>query len=170
MRPGLRALLECGVALVVLTKLMLLFRVRGRRAVSARTRAAMQREASTRQELAAAQWDIWMTVRALARAEAIWPLRVRCLQHSLALQRLLERHGVSGRLMIGSRMDGGELAAHAWIEVADYVLDREAKRGAFAPFRQRESREAAFREILRPARGGEERSDRKAGDHGGVAE
>ena len=131
-RPG--SLFETAAALGALAGTWLLFHVRGQRAVSASVRRAMGVQASTVEELAASRWDVWVTTRALRRAERVWPLRVACLQRSLALQSLLSRHDVAGRLRVGSRIEDGDLAAHAWVEVGDYVLDGHGARPDFAPF------------------------------------
>lgn len=40
----------------------------------------------------------------------------RCLAQSLVLRSLLARHGLSGQLIIGVRMEAAAFDAHAWIE------------------------------------------------------
>jgi hypothetical protein len=133
------ALIEFITALRALAQTTLLFRIRGRTAVSAAVRDGMRRTPPTREQLAGRHREMWLSVRSLKRAERFWPLRVRCLQHSLALQSMLARKGIDGRLQVGSRIDGGELSAHAWIEVGDYVLDHHGKTGGFATFRSARS-------------------------------
>lgn len=63
---------------------------------------------------------------AVSRAARFGLFRPKCLVRSLALQRMIERHGIEGsRIRIGVRRDGeqGErLTAHAWVEYGDLVL------------------------------------------------
>ena len=60
--------------------------------------------------------------------------RPLCLVRVVALQRLLERRGITGsRIRIGVRRDGNELAAHAWVEYGVQVLgDTVEHVGSFA--------------------------------------
>lgn len=46
--------------------------------------------------------------------------RVKCLQRSVVLTRLLRRHGVPASLVIGCHIP--PLKAHAWVEVGDEVV------------------------------------------------
>jgi hypothetical protein len=50
-------------------------------------------------------------------------VRASCLARSLTLGRLLNRRGAEARLRIGVRTGGEQLAAHAWVEWMDRVLD-----------------------------------------------
>lgn len=60
---------------------------------------------------------------ALTRAARYGVFRPRCLVRSLALQRMLRRHGVDGaEIRIGVRFQDGEFGAHAWIELDGRVL------------------------------------------------
>jgi hypothetical protein len=43
--------------------------------------------------------------------------RARCLPRSLVLERVLVRHGTPAGLRIGVRVESGQFAAHAWVEV-----------------------------------------------------
>ncbi len=43
-------------------------------------------------------------------------LPVACLERALVLQALLRRAGIDAELRIGVRREGGEIAAHAWVE------------------------------------------------------
>jgi hypothetical protein len=57
------------------------------------------------------------------RAAAYGLFRPLCLVRSVALNRLLERHGVHGsRIRVGVRFVGGEFTAHAWVEHEGRVL------------------------------------------------
>lgn len=62
-------------------------------------------------------------------------LRPRCLVRAVALNWMLERHGVCGsRIRIGVRIDEGRLAAHAWVELGGLVLgDFVEHTGKFTP-------------------------------------
>ena len=57
------------------------------------------------------------------RAAAFGVFRPLCLVRSVALNRLLERHGVQGsRIRVGVRLVDGRFAAHAWVEHDGRVL------------------------------------------------
>jgi hypothetical protein len=55
---------------------------------------------------------VWAT-EAAARHH-LYPMR--CLPKALCLRWLLGRHGIAAELRIGVARQGGELAAHAWVE------------------------------------------------------
>jgi Transglutaminase-like superfamily len=95
------------------------------RSLSARTLLEEAVEASPAPSRDAADDDrIIATVRrALALAERVFPVRVTCLERSVALQRLLHARGVITQLRIGVRKDPSELAAHAWLEHRGRALD-----------------------------------------------
>ncbi|MGH9848287.1 MAG: lasso peptide biosynthesis B2 protein [Blastocatellia bacterium] len=58
-----------------------------------------------------------------------------CLQRSLVLWWLLHQQGIRSELHIGTRKDSGRFEAHAWIEIAGFVLnDTDDVRQRFAPF------------------------------------
>jgi hypothetical protein len=60
---------------------------------------------------------------AIMRAAENGVFRPLCLVRAVALNRMLERHGIRGsRVRIGVRMHGGRFAAHAWVEYHDRVL------------------------------------------------
>lgn len=62
------------------------------------------------------------------------PVRARCLHRSLALHGWLRQEGIPSTFRIGIRKDGGELAAHAWVEVDGQVInDPESAIAAFVP-------------------------------------
>ncbi len=54
-----------------------------------------------------------------------------CLVFSLALQRLLSRHGHASELHIGVTKRDGALAAHAWLVCRGQVLDGEGGDDAY---------------------------------------
>ena len=54
-----------------------------------------------------------------------------CLVYSLALQRLLSRHGQASELHIGVAKRDGEFAAHAWIVCAGRRFDGEGGDDAY---------------------------------------
>lgn len=54
------------------------------------------------------------------------PVRSLCLVRAVAINRMLESHGMHGsRLRIGVRKTGTEFAAHAWIEYGGEVIGDE---------------------------------------------
>ena len=128
------ALVETARALRELARTTVLFRLRGRKAVARATRQAMREPASGPAQPADHAADVRRSLRALQRAERIWPARVACLQHALVLHALLRRHDVQARVLVGSRLDGQELAAHAWLEVGDRTLDSHGDASEFHSF------------------------------------
>jgi hypothetical protein len=69
----------------------------------------------------------------LAARKGVW--RANCLQRSVVLWRELVRYGVKGDLRIGVRGGGPDQEMHAWIEVADHVInDRPDIGSEFRPF------------------------------------
>lgn len=74
-------------------------------------------------------------VWAVTRAARYGVIRPRCLVRSMALQRMLSRHGVEGaELRIGVRMQEGEFGAHAWVELDGRVVgDDPAHVATFVP-------------------------------------
>jgi len=71
---------------------------------------------------------------AVGRAAEYGVFRPLCLARSVALQRMLEAHGIRGsQIKIGVRRKGNELAAHAWVQYGDRVLgDTPSHVGSFA--------------------------------------
>jgi hypothetical protein len=60
---------------------------------------------------------------AVDRAARYGCFRPRCLVRSLAVQRMLRRRGIgASQLQIGVRVEGGRLAAHAWVEMNGVVI------------------------------------------------
>ena len=78
--------------------------------------------------------------RPAAEAVGSWPddpsIGARCLGRSLVLWFLLRRRGIDAELVIGADMPrGGELPAHAWVEVAgEPVNDAPDVRERFGSF------------------------------------
>ena len=70
---------------------------------------------------------------AVGRAAEFGAFRPLCLVRAVALNRVLERHGITGsHVRVGVRMRNGRFAAHAWVEYGDRVLgDNEAHVGSF---------------------------------------
>jgi hypothetical protein len=50
-------------------------------------------------------------------------VRARCLHRSIALHRWLCEEGLPSELRIGVLKDGGELKAHAWVELGGHVVN-----------------------------------------------
>lgn len=72
---------------------------------------------------------------AVRRAGAYGVFRPLCLVRAVALQRMLERRGISGTsVRVGVRVTGGRFAAHAWVQRGDLVLgDDEENVNGYAP-------------------------------------
>ena len=69
----------------------------------------------------------------MAARKGVW--RANCLERSVVLWRELVRLGVQGDLRIGVRSGGPDPQMHAWIEVADQVVnDRQDIGSEFRPF------------------------------------
>jgi hypothetical protein len=60
-----------------------------------------------------AKWISWAVEDIAARP---W-MPALCLPRALAAHAMLRRRGIASRLCLGVARSGGELAAHAWIEV-----------------------------------------------------
>jgi len=61
--------------------------------------------------------------------------RPSCLEHSLVLQWMLRREGISAALRIGGRKQGTRFEAHAWVEVNGTPLGNTGADGTeFVPF------------------------------------
>jgi hypothetical protein len=56
-------------------------------------------------------------------AIALYFRGIKCLHRSVAVTRLLRRHGVQADLMIGCRLP--PFQAHAWVEVAGEIVGKE---------------------------------------------
>lgn len=71
--------------------------------------------------------------------------RPLCLVQSVALQKMLARHGISGSsIRVGVRMKGGRFEAHAWVEWHGIVVGEDAEFvGEFEPFDELDSGEVA---------------------------
>jgi len=62
-------------------------------------------------------------VWALTRAARYGVFRPKCLVRSMALERMLRRHGFEGgEIHIGVRLEEGDLKAHAWVEWDGRIL------------------------------------------------
>ena|SRR5689334_18559951 len=61
--------------------------------------------------------------QAVDRAARRGVFRPKCLVRSMALHRMLERHGIQGSVIrIGVRREGDDLLAHAWVECKGVTL------------------------------------------------
>jgi len=58
-------------------------------------------------------WVSWAVESVSARAS----MNVLCLPRALAAHAMLRRRGIASRLCLGVARNGGELAAHAWVEI-----------------------------------------------------
>jgi hypothetical protein len=66
-------------------------------------------------------------VRAVRSAELHGPAHPNCLERSMTLWWLLRRVGIDAELHVGGRKEGGEFAAHAWVELDGRVLNDSAE-------------------------------------------
>ena len=73
--------------------------------------------------------------RAVERAAEYGLFRPTCLVRSIALERMLERDGVSGAVVrIGARVRDGRPQMHAWIEIGGSVIgERPEVASTFTP-------------------------------------
>lgn len=78
-------------------------------------RARLQRLKGTAQDHPSA------IVQAVDLAQSFYFKPVRCLQRSVAAARLLQRHGVPAKVMIGFQAD--PFFSHAWVELHGRVLN-----------------------------------------------
>ena len=63
-----------------------------------------------------------LTSRMVLAAARRSPVKVTCLERSLALWSLLARQRIAAQLRIGVRKDGEKFAAHAWVEHAGVAV------------------------------------------------
>jgi hypothetical protein len=122
-RTTIDAAVDTMRACIALMQTAVLFHVRGRRAVARATRRAGETPAVAPLSPAPRHATIRRAHRAVRRASRAWPVNVRCLQTALVLHRVLHARRVHSTLRIGVRFDGGELRAHAWVEVDGCRLD-----------------------------------------------
>lgn len=74
--------------------------------------------------------------RGIAKAARHHVILARCLHKSLTLHAWLRKEGLPSQLRIGVRKDGGQLQAHAWIELGDQIVnDAPEVSGTYAPLR-----------------------------------
>lgn len=68
-------------------------------------------------------------------ASAHTPVAFTCLHRSTVLWELLRRHGIACQLRLGASSDGGNFAAHAWVECAGVALHEGTESlSSFRPF------------------------------------
>jgi hypothetical protein len=74
-----------------------------------------------------ADWIFWAVENLGARP---W-MNALCLPRALAAHAMLRRRGIVSRLCIGIAREGGELAAHAWVEIGRDKIAGGTKPGGF---------------------------------------
>jgi hypothetical protein len=74
-------------------------------------------------------------VTALEKAILLYLKPVLCLQRSVALTRLLRRHGIAADLVIGCHL--APMTAHAWVEVAGKAITQNPDGFPFLPILDR---------------------------------
>ena len=115
---GLAAMRPADVALTV-EALRELLRARGEREGPELQRALVERPPARRGE---AEGDPLRVARSVRRAGRLFPGGSNCLVQSLALDRMLRGRGHPAEVRIGVKREGGELAAHAWVEYEGVAL------------------------------------------------
>ena len=55
-----------------------------------------------------------------------------CLPRAMAVQAMLRRRGIAGKLCLGAARDGSSLVAHAWIELGDEIIIGGAEQPRYA--------------------------------------
>jgi hypothetical protein len=133
-----RGLLARAYLWLTIAELALRLRLEGLSKWATTTDAAAAGPASvdTAAVLRARRYARWL--RAASRYQ---PVRTECLHRSLALHWWLRREGVASRLQIGVRKEGGDLAAHAWVELDGQVVnDHPAAVARFTPLMNRATR------------------------------
>jgi hypothetical protein len=108
-------------ALLLLPAVVVTLRLAGfRRTYYALKRLPSSGKAQPGQESLTAARKVARLVDAAARHGR---LPSSCLARSLALCHLLERQGIGADLCIGVRQENGQIAAHAWVEYQDVILN-----------------------------------------------
>lgn len=74
-----------------------------------------------------ARWIAW----AIDHVGALPGMNALCLPRALAAHAMLRRRGIASRLCLGVARNGGELAAHAWIEVGENKIVGGDQAGGF---------------------------------------
>jgi transglutaminase superfamily protein len=70
-----------------------------------------------------------------AAVERHFFFRPQCLEHSLVLRWMLQRHGIAANLRFGARKEEARFEAHAWVEVGGVATDELNGYGmGFVPF------------------------------------
>jgi hypothetical protein len=67
--------------------------------------------------------DATPIVRAVLRAKHLFPVPMLCLPESVALAEMLVIRGQPCALVLGARLEGGGLDAHAWVEQNDIPIN-----------------------------------------------
>jgi|SRR6266480_3546961 Transglutaminase-like superfamily len=111
-RPAKELFLRAALLLPFLT---LSLRLRGFRSTQAFLQNLLAPSRITPQD-AAIESHIVLTSRMVLAAARHSPIHSTCLERSLCLWWLLARQGTATELRIGVRKDGGQFAAHAWVE------------------------------------------------------
>ena len=124
LEPGRRRLLLNAIALVGAASAAVRF-LPFRRAILFGAVATNARAARTDVLISEAVW-------AVERAAGLLPVRAKCIEKGLALQRLLRGGGVSALLHYGVGKDEeGSLAAHVWVEADGAIVLGGEKMASF---------------------------------------
>ena len=124
LEPGRRRMLLCAIAFVAAASAAVRF-LPFRRAIRFGAVDANSRPTRTDVLVSEAVW-------AVERAAGLLPVRAKCIEKGLALQRLLRGRGVPALLHYGVGKDGeGALAAHVWVEADGAVVLGGGEMAAF---------------------------------------
>jgi hypothetical protein len=95
------------------------------------TRSALERtlpRTASQMDDAATKRRAALTAHMVHAADRHGVLHPSCLANSVTLWWLLGRQGITSRLRIGIRKEGGHLQAHAWVERAGVALNEPEER------------------------------------------
>ncbi|MCC6381086.1 MAG: lasso peptide biosynthesis B2 protein [Dehalococcoidia bacterium] len=118
-----RAALDTARALRLLATTTLMFRLGGPGATARATREAREMRSSDAADVELLGVDVWRVARAVWRAKRIWPLEVKCLQTALVTHEMFRAKGLRAPVCIGTRLEAGRVRAHAWVELAGWIVD-----------------------------------------------
>jgi hypothetical protein len=137
----LAAALDTLRAARALVRTAVLFHIGGRQAVAHATRTAMAMTPASPGSLRSGGAEVWRAFRAVRRVKRLWPGEVLCLQTAMMLQDVLARRGIDAAIRVGVRMNKGDVAAHAWVEVAGWSIDDARGHEAFSVLHLEQMRE-----------------------------
>ncbi|MCC7363115.1 MAG: lasso peptide biosynthesis B2 protein [Dehalococcoidia bacterium] len=115
--------MDTARALGMVATSSLVLRLGGASAAARATRQAVDTRPSDAADVDLLGVDVWRVARAVWRAKRIWPLEVKCLQTALVTHEMFRTKGLRAPVCIGTRIEDGRLRAHAWVELAGWIID-----------------------------------------------